>query len=196
MTNIISIDFDICMWQDIQIYNDSITSNKRDSVDRLVKTMPLLGYVRFDAHAYQSITNLLMEAKAELGADKIFFITDHEEILKYLPKDKEFNLYNLDHHHDMGYEEKLNARPQCGDWVCHAYKKYPMKKYYWVTDELSIDPDSDKIKEYPMQKLRANPFSFKNLIPETDKIIVCLSPTWVPTQFHPFFHLWQDLILT
>ena len=52
MTNIISIDFDICMWQDIQIYNDSITSNNRDSVDRLVKTMPLLGYVRFDAHAY------------------------------------------------------------------------------------------------------------------------------------------------
>ena len=91
MTNIISIDFDICMWQDIQIYNDSITSNKRDSVDRLVKTMPLLEYVRFDAHAYQSITNLLMSAKAELGADKIFFITDHEEILKYLPKDKEFN---------------------------------------------------------------------------------------------------------
>ena len=91
-----------------------------------------------------------MSAKAELEADKIFFITDHEEILKYLPKDKEFNLYNLDHHHDMGYEEKLSVRPQCGDWVCHAYKKYPMKKYYWVTDELSVDPDSDKIKEYPM----------------------------------------------
>ena len=91
-----------------------------------------------------------MSAKAELGADKIFFITDHEEILKYLPKDKEFNLYNLDHHHDMGYEEKLSVRPQCGDWVCYAYKKYPMKKYYWVTDELSVDPDSDKIKEYPM----------------------------------------------
>ena len=121
MTNIISIDFDICMWQDIQIYNDSITSNKRDSVDRLVKTMPLLEYVRFDAHAYQSITNLLMSAKTELGADKIFFITDHEEILKYLPKDKEFNLYNLDHHHDMGYEEKLSVRASCGDWVCHAY---------------------------------------------------------------------------
>jgi hypothetical protein len=25
-----------------------------------------------------------------------------------------------------------------------------MKKYYWVTDELGVDPDPDKIKEYPM----------------------------------------------
>lgn len=39
-----------------------------------------------------------MSAKAELGTDKIFFITDHEEILKYLPKDKEF----------IGHFDKLN----------------------------------------------------------------------------------------
>ena len=182
------------MWQDIQIYNDSISSNSNDSVDRLVKSMPLLGYVRFDAHAYQSITNLLMEAKEQVGVENIHFITDHQDILKYLPKDKEFNLYNLDHHHDMGYEEKRSVRPQCGNWVCHAYDKYPMKKYYWVTDDLGVEPDSDTVKKYPVQRLRANPFSFKTILPETEKVIVCLSPTWVPMQFHPFYHLWRDLM--
>lgn len=184
------------MWQDIQIYNDSISSNSKDSVDRLVKSMPLLGYVRFDAHAYQSITNLLMEAKDIIGADNIYFIINHEQILSLLPKDKEFNLYNLDHHHDMGYEEKIGVRPQCGDWVCHAYDKHPMKKYYWVTDDLGIDPDYETAEKYAVQRLRVNSFNFKSLLPETDKIVVCLSPTWVPSQFHPFFHLWEDLLFT
>ena len=193
MTNIISIDFDICMWQDIQIYNDSISSASRDSVDRLVKTMPLLGYVRFDAHAYRAITNILIEAKQLIGKDNIHFIIDHEEILQYLPKDKEFNLYNIDHHHDMGYEEKIGVRPQCGDWVCHAYDKYPMKKYYWVSDDLGVEPDTDK---YEVQRLRVNSFSYHNILPETFKVIVCLSPTWVPSQFYPLYDLLHDLMLT
>ena len=193
MTNIISIDFDICMWQDIQIYNDSISSASRDSVDRLVKTMPLLGYVRFDAHAYRAIVNILIEAKQLIGKDNIHFIIDHEEILQYLPKDKEFNLYNIDHHHDMGYEEKIGVRPQCGDWVCHAYDKYPMKKYYWVSDDLGVEPDTDK---YEVQRLRVNSFSYHNILPETSKVIVCLSPTWVPSQFYPLYDLLHDLMLT
>ena len=193
MTNIISIDFDICMWQDIQIYNDSISSASRDSVDRLIKTMPLLGYVRFDAHAYRAITNILIEAKQLIGKDNIHFIIDHEEILQYLPKDKEFNLYNIDHHHDMGYEEKIGVRPQCGDWVCHAYDKYPMKKYYWVSDDLGVEPDTEK---YEVQRLRVNSFSYHNILPETSKVIVCLSPTWVPSQFYPLYDLLHDLMLT
>ena len=193
MTNIISIDFDICMWQDIQIYNDSISSASRDSVDRLVKTMPLLGYVRFDAHAYRAIANILIEAKQLIGKDNIHFIIDHEEILRYLPKDEEFNLYNIDHHHDMGYEEKIGVRPQCGDWVCHAYDKYPMKKYYWVSDDLGVEPDTDK---YEVQRLRVNSFSYHNILPETSKVIVCLSPTWVPSQFYPLYDLLHDLMLT
>ena len=193
MMNIISIDFDICMWQDIQIYNDSISSNLKDSVDRLVKTMPLLGYVRFDAHAYRAIANILIEAKQLIGKDNIHFIINHEEILQYLPKDKEFNLYNIDHHHDMGYEEKIGVRPQCGDWVCHAYDKYPMKKYYWVSDDLGVEPDTDK---YEVQRLRVNTFSYYNILPETSKVIVCLSPTWVPSQFYPLYDLLHDLILT
>ena len=193
MMNIISIDFDICMWQDIQIYNDSISSNLKDSVDRLVKTMPLLGYVRFDAHAYRAIANILIEAKQLIGKDNIHFIINHEEILQYLPKDKEFNLYNIDHHHDMGYEEKIGVRPQCGDWVCHAYDKYPMKKYYWVSDDLGVEPDTDK---YEVQRLRVNTFSYYNILPETSKVIVCLSPTWVPSQFYPLYDLLHDLMLT
>lgn len=193
MTNIISIDFDICMWQDIQIYNDSISSASRDSVDRLIKTMPLLGYVRFDAHAYRAIVNILIEAKQLIGKDNIHFIIDHEEILQYLPKDKEFNLYNIDHHHDMGYEEKIGVRPQCGDWVCHAYDKYPMKKYYWVSDDLGVEPDTEK---YEVQRLRVNSFSYHNILPETSKVIVCLSPTWVPSQFYPLYDLLHDLMLT
>lgn len=193
MTNIISIDFDICMWQDIQIYNDSISSASQDSVDRLIKTMPLLGYVRFDAHAYRAIANILIDAKQSIGKDNIHFIINHEEILQYLPKDEEFNLYNIDHHHDMGYEEKVGVRPQCGDWVCHAYDKYPMKKYYWVSDDLGIDPDTDK---YEVQRLRVHSFSYHNLLPETSKVIVCLSPTWVPSQFHPLYDLLHDLVLT
>lgn len=193
MMNIISIDFDICMWQDIQIYNDSISSASQDSVDRLVKTMPLLGYVRFDAHAYRAIANILIEAKQLIGKDNIHFIINHEEILQYLPKDEEFNLYNIDHHHDMGYEEKIGVRPQCGDWVCHAYNKYPMKKYYWVSDELGVEPDTDK---YAVQRLRVNSFSYYNILPETSKVIVCLSPTWVPSQFHPLYDLLHDLMLT
>lgn len=193
MTNIISIDFDICMWQDIQIYNDSISSASRDSVDRLVKTMPLLGYVRFDAHAYRAIANILIEMKQLIGKDNIHFIINHEEILQYLPKDEEFNLYNIDHHHDMGYEEKIGVRPQCGDWVCHAYDKYPMKKYYWVSDDLGVEPDTDK---YEVQRLRVNSFSYHNILPETSKVIVCLSPTWVPSQFYPLYDLLHDLMLT
>ena len=155
--------------------------------------MPLLGYVRFDAHAYRAIANILIDAKQSIGKDNIHFIINHEEILQYLPKDEEFNLYNIDHHHDMGYEEKIGVRPQCGDWVCHAYDKYPMKKYYWVSDDLGIDPDTDK---YEVQRLRVNSFSYYNILPETSKVIVCLSPTWVPSQFYPFYDLLHDLVLT
>ena len=45
---ILSIDFDICMWQDIELYNNMVNSFR--TIDDIMPKYPALKNVRFDAN--------------------------------------------------------------------------------------------------------------------------------------------------
>ena len=99
MKDVLTIDFDIVMYQDLQLYNDAINSNH--PMDIMTEEFPLLQYVRFDSRFYQDLTNLLIGIFLNVDKDKIYFCANHEFITSLITEP--VNIINIDHHHDIGY---------------------------------------------------------------------------------------------
>jgi len=113
---------------------------------------------------------------------KIIFEIDHHNINKYFNLKFEFcNLYNIDHHHDAGYQPEKNWLHE-GNWLYHLVKIFPQKiNYTWVCNS-----DSDPIRdEYHWDIFRDNIKNFKfdyhlNIINKNkfDIIFICCSPLY------------------
>lgn len=97
-------------------------------------------------------------------------------------------LYNIDHHHDLGYRED-NTVINCGNWALHLLKNKRIDKYIWINNQNSNKNVREDVK-FETQLLKE--FNLNSLKP--DKIIICLSPEWIPNQFHPLYYLWIDLV--
>ena len=119
MKTILTIDFDIVMKNSIELYNNLAQSETWESK---LKLSPLLNYLPIDGATYQKLTRFLIKKIfSTLDKDKIHFLGNHKDIVKYLSKEEQYHILNFDHHHDWCYSdedyenkiEKLN----CGNWV-------------------------------------------------------------------------------
>ena len=63
-----------------------------------------------------------------------------------------FQLFNIDHHHDIGYNKTTVAtkiiRPECGNWVKYLGDKDKLSEYIWICNDNSDIPSSDLRKIY------------------------------------------------
>lgn len=104
MKNILTIDFDIIMKDSIELYNNFAqykSWNERYSLSPLLKNLP------FDSCTYYKLTKFLMkQIFPNVSKEKIFFLKNHQDVLKYLSKEDQYNIFNIDHHHDWCYNEK------------------------------------------------------------------------------------------
>ena len=104
--------------------------------------------------------------------DKIYPLFEHEY--------DEYNLYNIDHHHDFGYMDFSIIDE--GNWLYHLANVHKRKiNYTWIAN-----PTSEKIPRITTRVRTLKSFVFDhniNFIKETkfDKIFICCSPDYCIT---------------
>lgn len=186
--NLVTIDFDIIMWPSIQIYNDIVDDDC--SVQDLLDQNPKSGFTPVaDLWLYKYLTDYIVEMSKRLPKDHILFVDSHEEVYtKFKDLYPVISLYNIDHHHDLGYEN--NEECDCGSWVQYLLKNKKASFYTWINDPNSIQPDDDsiKFKQYSIKE-----YSLEKLYIETDYLIICSSPTWVPFEQLALVEAWKEI---
>lgn len=188
---IFSIDFDIIMHPSVELYN-----NMPGEWEERIKRFPMLGNCLVDYNLYRKLTNLFIYLLNEIDKEKIYFITNHEEIVSYLNKKESYHIINIDHHHDWYYnpedEEKIE-KLNCGNWVKYINDNFDLKKYSWIKDYNSMFCDdilnNQKIEYFDIEEIELENF----YIP--DYFFICLSPPWIPPYIKPLYDIWNDLYL-
>lgn len=190
MKKVVTIDFDIIMHPSIEVYNDSDMS-----VDEYLSKYNFLGIMGADLELYQRLTNFILG----FDKDKIKFIYSHKEIVRFIKEKNEIiDLYNIDHHHDLGYGERTQwATPlktyNDGNWVKKLWDLKLINKYIWLKDYNSSDVVSRGNKFLTDKHFIFN-FNLSELS-GADELYLCLSPEWVPQYYKYLYDLWKDLIL-
>lgn len=192
MINIVTIDFDIIMHECIQFYNDMIEED--DGLD--ANLFPFVNSFPADLNLYEYLTRYIFSLKDK---SNIYFISTHQNIAGYLndlPEDEEYCLYNIDHHHDVGYD--INWRipslfAGIGDWVKYAREKKLIHKYVWINDDNSV-PVEKSGEKFIDEIFNIRDFNLMELSDKTDMLVLCGSPEWIPPIYQPLFSTWQTLL--
>lgn len=187
--NLITIDFDIIMEPSIELYNSMI--NDKFGIKDLAETNPLMRYCDANLNTYSFLTTYLFNIFGLINKNNIHFIYNHHQIYKYLDDNCEYNVYNIDHHHDYGYheeEKETSSNPlYCGNWALKMKEDNFLNNYIWIANYTSSPfPGKDQSKKVILEQ-----FDFSSL-PIPDLLIICLSKEWVPEQFIPLFYLWLN----
>lgn len=89
----------------------------------------------------------------------------------------EYNLINIDHHHDFFYREEQNIYLTEGNWLYHLCNVFKKKiNYLWINN-----PESIHIYLSKLDKLKSFYFDHNiNYIKDSkfDKIFICCSPDY------------------
>ena len=101
--NILSIDFDIIMAPDINLYNNLVSPSEDGmrNITKLAEDHPLLQGCRADLGHYQRIVEILMNVIYGMGVEDIRISYSHEDIKNVLNDLSNVTVYNIDHHHDL-----------------------------------------------------------------------------------------------
>lgn len=192
MANILSIDFDIIMQPDIQLYNYNISKNT-NSVDDMINKYPMLSACRVNFDIYSKIVLFLMEIVNTIDIDNIRIAYSHDDIKNLLNSCEDGNIvYNIDHHHDLGYPH----RNKCDEtnWAGYFLNNNKIKKYIWLNNKNSEygqnELSDDRIKIIEFNKIN----DLKSFFPSFDKLFICLSPEWIVKDYKKLFFLLLDLI--
>lgn len=195
MNHILTIDFDIIMNPSIELYNDLIGDNK--GIDKIIKQYPLLEYtLTADLFIYEALTREIIKLFKTLPYEKINFITDHQTLINCVKEYDVFTLYNIDHHHDIGYNRitpiSKITRPENGNWVKWLKDNNKLNEYYWICNNNSSMPLGGLSKLYLTDSIEIKDFDF-NSLKNIDKLIICNSPQWVPPNLQALFITWVGI---
>lgn len=188
--NILSVDFDWIMEPSINMYNDHIRGST--TIDEILKNNPGI-VVKPDIQKFYTLFTLINVISNWIDNPNHFVIADnHQEIVdtintKWDIQDK-YTLYNIDHHHDCGYDVKTledidNQNVQCGNWV-HWIKN--LDKYIWINNKNSDTFMTQEIfYAIPKYQMSYDINLIRNV--KFDYLFLCLSPGWTPKEFWPLF---------
>ncbi len=179
MKKILTIDFDIVMAPSIEEYNHLIPSHSWEQILKILCKCPEMDY-----EIYEIISYIIMQNLKNLSKDNIHFITNHKDIINFLPKE-EIILTNIDHHHDLGYPLSPKNKYDSSNWAQYLINTNRIKEYKWINNYSSVADGHlyTHLKDYE------NFDDFLNM----DKIIICLSPDWVPNQYYYLYYTLIDI---
>lgn len=189
---ILTIDFDILMHYDLRFYNNFI----QEGWEQLLQN-PLMASLKLDIGLYNKLTLLLLKLIKTIDINNIYFILNHSTAYDILNKQNinGYDLYNIDFHHDFGYGfnqiQKNNEPLNCGNWVYKLFINNKIHNYFWLNTTESDKPPQDEYN-YEIIDIIDN-FEQIQEIKNFDKIIICLSPEWVPPYYQDLFFLWMSL---
>lgn len=183
--NIVSIDFDIIMAPSIELYNSFEQKTLYEDY--------YFNLFNADLVIYSKLTEWLLKWIPEINSSDIHFIESHEQIVNFIPNSTEVCLFNIDHHHDLGYAppeelEKENFQLNCGNWGWYLLKNNLINNYIWIKNGNSRKCFNDKCN---FNSKNFYDFDLSELKP--DKIIICLSTPWVPEHYHSLYNVWMSI---
>lgn len=189
MINVLTIDFDIMLWKSIELYNGIAGGASWEEIEQ----NELLRFVQFDSQIYELLTQIICKISKKIPKENVHFITSHQRVIKYIPQNELIELTNIDHHHDLQYNDSNNIDIlTCGNWVKYLFEhNYNISKYIWINDPNSIYCQFDS-KKYCHQSDIIQ--SYDLTMTDYDMVIICLSPPWVPPQYRPLYTAWMDML--
>lgn len=204
--NILSVDFDCIMYPCIQLYNDHVFTkeNATQTWNNLKYRYDIMAHISYDANVLAMISKAMLTAL--LHGARFTGIQNHEEILdhpnvkKWIKNNERIRVFNIDHHHDLGYnDDKLDELMNhdvydCTNWVEWLYRKGHLEEYTWVK---SPNSDTGFSKDFNVNMVSYQEFEKeigKLKGGNIDEIFFCLSPQWVPYEYHHLYKLISDML--
>jgi len=204
--NVLSIDLDFVMGPCINLYNDCAGGEEFQNADFWDKVNMIRGidqYLSYDENKYLFLVDILATQLRNLDADKIFFAEEHDMILEFLCREDKagetFNIYNVDHHHDIYYNPTQKSEVDRFDyaclanWVYYLGKNEKINKYYWVRNENSAPFPEAEFSEltFPVDTDKYYK-DLAKLVMEVnfDYVFVCRSNEYFPKKYN---HLFESL---
>lgn len=187
MNTVVTIDFDIIMAPSINLYNNLVPANDWEKLEE----DPYFKLLKIDGIHYQKIFNYIMRCILVLPKERIHFIEDHGQVVRYIQE--KCNLINIDHHHDIGYGDDIEKQesPTCANWVYYLYKTNLLNSYTWIhndnSDKLPPNKMNIKIKTQDLHNFDLDVLNIPN------ELIICLSEPWTPPYIRPLFYTIMDI---
>lgn len=156
---------------------------------------PELSDIKVSSPDYLTLLKICREFDGQcLIADSHRFAYDF--IMENTTPDEEFEVYNIDFHHDLYDYRTGDERVNCGNWGTILHEDRPNMKYVWVMRE---DSDPMTIGDVEVDVERWYPQSFtsffkSDFIKEFDYLYLCRSAMWSPPHLDPKF-VWAAKIL-
>lgn len=135
--------------------------------------------------------------------NEVMFAINHHSILSKLDKiDENFDIINIDHHHDVLYNkdeiidiEKFDV-VNCGSWLWYLHIKNKINSYTWIKNKNSSIfnegiTNSENPKNYKSFFKDELPFNMKDI--NFDFIFVCLSPEFIMPDHWQYFHMLRNM---
>ena len=122
-------------------------------------------------------------------------LVDH--LKKYDLLDLQFDITNIDYHHDIAYNRNSFVEMEfdnytCADWAGYLMTLNPETTLTWVRCPGS-SPYNEDIKEFTNTITIKRIDEIVDLDDDYDLIYFCLSPQWVPYVYHHLYDLLIDL---
>lgn len=198
---ILSIDFDAIMFPCIRLYNEYCYGNENATTiwRQLEFDRDINQYLSYDANVYKNIGKIIFK-NIKNGA-KLIPIQEHQMLVDHLKKydllDLQFDITNIDYHHDIAYNRNSFVEMEfdnytCADWAGYLMMLNPETTLTWVRCPGS-SPYNEDIKEFTNTITIKRIDEIVDLDDDYDLIYFCLSPQWVPYVYHHLYDLLIDL---
>lgn len=192
--NVLTIDFDIIMRPSIQLYNNLI--DDEIMIADLERDFPILTKaLPPDLYIYHYLTEFLVRQFKKMDASKVFFVNDHDAVIKLVDNTTDVSLCNIDHHHDIAYQLDADQRifvPHVGNWVKYLRDKGVVTHYIWVHNPNSDPPTDDLREKYLDSDYELQQMDLDN-VPDIDMLIICNSPEWIPSDYQEMWEIWVSI---
>ena len=203
--SVLSIDMDYIMGPTIELYNqlvgtqDFLEYSPDDFWGKLYEFMDMEKFLSYDSEALLFLVKVFSKAVSEIPKENIYFAEEHDAILTFLCGDtakvsEKYEVYNIDHHHDLYYNPGQRADIDRFDFACSANWAYYLGKnekieeYHWLGNDKSqrfaaeeilslYFPVDSEIKREDIEKV------------DFDYVFVCLSKKYYPPKFDQFFYM-------
>ena len=197
--NILSIDFDWIMQPTIEAYNNIVLGYNAlgplESWENVKKQIPNFEpYCNLDQ--FTQLYFLLKDKIQWLTRNDIYIGLNHDELYGFMEKQeaKEYIVYNIDHHHDLGYLESgfnsiIEQPLTLANWAAKSTEKLNLCKYIWISNKNSKIPE---IIPENLNYTRVSDISILDRI-HIDKIFICSSWEWVPLKYQNLFAILTSL---
>ena len=186
MKRFLSIDWDFFIdATDVQRFmmfpdggNENLSTSLRDYIWDTHYRNPELEKIKVTSN-YKYLLNICKTFKGEA------FVADshkwaYDFIMNNTEPYEEFEVYNIDFHHDLYNYQTRGGEVNCGNWGTILRRDRPNVKYKWVACETSDKMSGDDIidvETYTMEEFRN---LFRDISEDFGFLFMCRSAVWSP----------------